>query len=155
MFRKCKIIPHGAEVLAFNKTSKRSLDVLHLVFQPMESAEFGAFRSGLGCVLRAWGVDVAIEAVGLPSSFDTCQKIVAVGGRIAGIGVHGKPVQFDIDTLWSHNITLTTSLVDTFTTPMLLKTVIAGKVEPKQLITHHFHPDEILLSGAATSARSG
>ncbi len=90
------------------------------------------------------GVDVAIEAVGLPSSFDTCQKIVAAGGHIANVGVHGKPVQLDLDTLWSHNITLTTGLVDTFTTPMLLKTAIAGKVAPKQLITHHFRFDEIM-----------
>jgi len=79
--------------------------------------------------LTGRGVDVAIEAVGLPASFDTCQKIVAAGGRIAGIGVHGKPVQFDIDALWSHNITLTTGLVDTFTTLMLLTTVLAGSMK--------------------------
>ena len=68
------------------------------------------------------GVDVAIEAVGVPGSFDTCQRIVAAGGHIANIGVHGKPVQLNLDKLWSHNITLTTGLVDTVTTPMLLKT---------------------------------
>lgn len=84
------------------------------------------------------GVDVAIEAVGLPESFDTCQRIVAAGGHIANVGVHGKPVQLNLDKLWSHNITLTTGLVDTVTTPMLLKTVLAGKLQPKQLVTHHF-----------------
>ena len=84
------------------------------------------------------GVDVAIEAVGIPSSFDICQAIVAAGGHIANIGVHGKPVQLNLDKLWAHNITLTTRLVDTVTTPMLLKTVMSGKVQPKQLITHHF-----------------
>ena len=84
------------------------------------------------------GVDVAIEAVGIAVSFDICQAIVTAGGHIANIGVHGKPVQLNLDKLWSHNITLTTRLVDTVTTPMLLKTVISGKVQPKQLITHHF-----------------
>jgi alcohol dehydrogenase len=84
------------------------------------------------------GVDVAIEAIGMSSSFDVCQAIVAAGGHIANIGVHGKPVQLNLDKLWSHNITLTTRLVDTVTTPMLLKTVLSGKIQPKQLITHHF-----------------
>lgn len=90
------------------------------------------------------GVDVAIEAVGIPESFDICQQIVTAGGHIANVGVHGKPVQLNIDKLWSHNITLRTGLVDTVTTPLLLKTVTAGKVEPKRLITHHFNFDEIL-----------
>ena len=73
------------------------------------------------------GVDVAIEAVGVPESFDTCQRIVAAGGHIANVGVHGKPVQLNLDNLWSHNITLTTALVDTVTTPMLLKTVMSAE----------------------------
>ncbi|MDQ3120782.1 MAG: zinc-dependent alcohol dehydrogenase family protein, partial [Verrucomicrobiota bacterium] len=59
------------------------------------------------------GVDVAIEAVGVPESFDTCQRIVTAGGHIANVGVHGKPVQLNLEKLWSHNITLTTGLVDT------------------------------------------
>ena len=63
---------------------------------------------------------------------------MAAGGHIANIGVHGKPVQLNLDKLWAHNITLTTRLVDTVTTPMLLKTVASGKVQPRQLITHHF-----------------
>ena len=90
------------------------------------------------------GVDVAIEAVGLPESFDTCQGIVAAGGHIANVGVHGKPVQLNLDKLWSHNITLTTGLVDTVTTPMLLKTVLAGKLQPKQLVTHHFSLADVM-----------
>ena len=90
------------------------------------------------------GVDVAIEAIGIPSSFDVCQAIVTAGGHIANIGVHGKPVQLNLDKLWAHNITLTTGLVDTVTTPMLLKTVLSGKVHPKQLITHHFALNEVM-----------
>lgn len=90
------------------------------------------------------GVDVAIEAIGVPESFEACQSIVAPGGHIANIGVHGKPVLLHLDRLWSQNITITTGLVDTVTTPMLLKTVMAGKVQPKQLITHRFSLDEIM-----------
>jgi alcohol dehydrogenase len=90
------------------------------------------------------GVDVAIEAVGIPESFDTCQRIVAAGGHIANIGVHGKPVQLNLDKLWSYNITLTTGLVDTVTTPMLLKTVVSQKLQPEQLITHHFTLKEVM-----------
>jgi alcohol dehydrogenase len=90
------------------------------------------------------GVDVAIEAIGIPASFDVCQAIVAAGGHIANIGVHGQPVQLNLDQLWSRNITLTTGLVDTVTTPMLLKTVLSGKLHPEQLVTHHFALQDVM-----------
>ncbi len=90
------------------------------------------------------GVDVAIEAVGIPATFDICQDIVAPGGHIANVGVHGKSVMLKLETLWAHNITLTTRLVDTVTTPMLLKNVVAGKLQPKKLITHQFRLDELM-----------
>jgi alcohol dehydrogenase len=92
------------------------------------------------------GVDVAIEAVGLPESFETCQRIVTAGGHIANVGVHGKPVQLNLDKLWSHNITLTTGLVDTVTTPMLLKTVMSRKLQPNQLVTHHFALADVMAA---------
>ncbi len=84
------------------------------------------------------GVDVAVEAVGVPDSFDTCQTIIAPGGRIANVGVHGAPVTLHLERLWARNITLTTRLVDTVTTPMLLKQVQAGKLQPEKLATHTF-----------------
>jgi alcohol dehydrogenase len=90
------------------------------------------------------GVDVAIEAVGTPSTFDICQSIVAVGGHIANIGVHGKSVELHLERLWSHNVTITTRLGDTVTTPMLLKTVVSGKLQPNRLITHRFPFLEIM-----------
>ncbi len=90
------------------------------------------------------GVDVAVEAVGIPATFDICQAIVAAGGHIANVGVHGKPVQLNLDKLWAQNITITTRLVDTVTTPMLLKTVVSGKLQPEQLITHHFAMHEMM-----------
>lgn len=90
------------------------------------------------------GVDVAIEAVGVPASFVVCEDIVAPGGVIANIGVHGAKVDLHLERLWSANITITTRLVDTVTTPMLLKAVRSRKVDPKQLVTHRFASDRIL-----------
>jgi len=90
------------------------------------------------------GVDAAIEAVGIASTFELCEEIVAAGGHIANIGVHGKSVTLHMEKLWSHNITITTRLVDTITTPMLLKTVQSKKIDPKKLITHHFKLDQII-----------
>lgn len=90
------------------------------------------------------GVDTAIEAVGIPASFELCQEIVAAGGVIANIGVHGAKADLHLEKLWSHNIAITTRLVDTVTTPMLLKTVRSGKIDPKKLITHRFKLDAIL-----------
>jgi alcohol dehydrogenase len=84
------------------------------------------------------GVDVAIEAVGLPATFDICQAIVAPGGHLANVGVHGKPVELHMEKLWDRNITLTTRLVDTVTTPMLLKVVQSGRLQPAKLVTHRF-----------------
>jgi alcohol dehydrogenase len=90
------------------------------------------------------GVDLAIEAVGTPAAFDTCQAIVAAGGRIANIGVHGKPVQLHLEKLWDRNIVLTTRLVDTVTTPLLLKLLQIGKLHPATLVTHRFRLDDIM-----------
>ena len=104
------------------------------------------------------GVDAAIEAVGIPATFVMCEDIVAPGGTIANIGVHGVKADLHLERLWSHNITITTRLVDTVTTPMLLKTVQSGKIDPKRLITHRFKLDEILDAydtfGRAASTRA-
>jgi len=90
------------------------------------------------------GVDVVIEAVGIPETFELCQALVAAGGVIANVGVHGKPVDLHLEQLWGKNITITTRLVDTISTPMLMKTVQSGKLNSKQLITHRFKLFEII-----------
>jgi alcohol dehydrogenase len=90
------------------------------------------------------GVDTAIEAVGAPATFELCERIVAPGGRIANIGVHGRKVDLHLEQLWDRNIAITTRLVDTTSTPMLFKTVTSNKVNPKRLITHRFKMDKIL-----------
>ena len=90
------------------------------------------------------GADTVIEAVGIPATFELCEEIVAPGGTIANIGVHGTPVALHLERLWDRNITITTRLVDTASTPMLLKTVQSGKIVPGLLITHRFKLDAIL-----------
>lgn len=90
------------------------------------------------------GVDVAIEAVGVPATFDICQAILAPGGRLANVGVHGVPVTLHLEKLWDRNVTITTRLVDTTTTPMLLKAVQSGRLQGRRLVTHRFSLDDIM-----------
>lgn len=90
------------------------------------------------------GVDTAIEAVGVPATFLICQDIVAPGGVIANVGVHGIKVDLHLERLWSQNVAITTRLVDTVSTPMLLKTVQSRRLDPGQLITHRFALGDIL-----------
>ncbi len=90
------------------------------------------------------GVDVAIEAVGIPETFNICQSILAPGGHLANIGVHGKLVDLHLEKLWDRNVTITTRLVDTETIPMLLKTVIAGRLKPEKLVTHRFNFKDVI-----------
>ncbi len=90
------------------------------------------------------GVDTAIEAVGIPATFELCEKIIAPGGTIANIGVHGVKVDLHLESLWDRNISITTRLVDTVTIPMLFKTVQSRKIDPKLLITHRFKLADIL-----------
>jgi alcohol dehydrogenase len=93
---------------------------------------------------RNGGVDVAIEVVGVPATFAICQDIIGAGGRIANVGVHGKPVELHLEKLWDRNIAITTRLVDTVTTPMLLKVVGSGKVQPGKLVTHRYPMSDIM-----------
>lgn len=90
------------------------------------------------------GVDTAIEAVGLPATFELCEQLVAPGGTIANIGVHGIKVDLNLQTLWDRNISITTRLVDTVSTPMLLNSLRAHKIDPKLLITHRFKLSQIM-----------
>jgi alcohol dehydrogenase len=89
------------------------------------------------------GVDTAIEAVGIPQTFELCEKLVAPGGTLANIGVHGTKVDLHLESLWDRNITITTRLVDTVSTPMLLSTLRSQKIQPKLLVTHRFKLDRI------------
>ena len=89
------------------------------------------------------GVDVAMEAVGIPGTFDLCTRIVRAGGTVANIGVHGAPTTLHLEDLWIKNITITTGLVSGSTIPTLLKLARDGKMEAEKLGTHHFALGEI------------
>jgi alcohol dehydrogenase len=89
------------------------------------------------------GVDVAIECVGIPQTFELCQKIIAPGGRIANVGVHGTKVDLQLQELWIKNITITTGLVSAYTTRTLLKAVQAKTIDAEKLVTHQFKLDDI------------
>ena len=90
------------------------------------------------------GADVAIEAVGVPASFELCTALVRPGGRVANIGVHGKPATLHLETLWIRDITVTTGLVDTCSTPTLLRLLTSGQLDGGQFVTHHFELDQML-----------
>lgn len=90
------------------------------------------------------GVDTAIEAVGVPDTFDACTKIVRPGGTIANVGVHGEPVELRLNDLWISDIAITTGLVSTSTTPMLLKLVAQQKLAAETFVTHRFTFDQML-----------
>jgi alcohol dehydrogenase len=84
------------------------------------------------------GVDAAIEAVGVPETFELCADIVRPGGRVANIGVHGKPATLHLEKLWIRDVTISTGLVDTFTTPTLLKLIEQGRLDATPFATHRF-----------------
>jgi alcohol dehydrogenase len=84
------------------------------------------------------GADVAIEAVGVPETFELCTELIRPGGRVANVGVHGKCVTLHLEKLWIRDVLITTGLVDTRTTPRLLELILAGKLDPTPFATHHF-----------------
>jgi alcohol dehydrogenase len=90
------------------------------------------------------GADVVMEAVGVPATFELCTELVCPGGRVANIGVHGEPATLHLETLWIKSITITTGLVDAYSTLTLLKLVSQGRLDPTGLTTHRFELNEIM-----------
>ncbi len=90
------------------------------------------------------GADVVIEAVGVPETFELCTDLVRPGGHVANIGVHGKPAILHLEQLWSKNVTITTGLVDTYSTPTLLTMLAAGQIDTTSFVTHRFGIGEML-----------
>lgn len=95
-------------------------------------------RERVSEITRGAGVDVAMEAVGVPETFELCADLVKPGGRVANIGVHGKPACLHLERLWAHNITITTRLVDTTSVPQLLSLIQARRFDPTVFATHSF-----------------
>jgi alcohol dehydrogenase len=88
------------------------------------------------------GADVAIEAVGVPATFELATQLARPGGHIANIGVHGQPVTLHLEELWIRNVTITTGLVDTYSTPTLLRLAQGNQVDAGRFVTHHFSLDQ-------------
>ena len=89
------------------------------------------------------GADVAIEAVGIPATFELATQLIRPGGHVANIGVHGKPATLHLETLWIRNVTITTGLVDTYSTPTLLRLSSGHQLDAARFVTHHFTLDQI------------
>jgi alcohol dehydrogenase len=100
------------------------------------------------------GADVAIEAVGVPATFELATQLIRPAGRVANIGVHGEPATLHLEALWDRDVTITTGLVDTYSTPTLLRLVTTGQVDVKRFVTHHFALDDI-VSAYDTFSRAG
>jgi alcohol dehydrogenase len=90
------------------------------------------------------GADVAIEAVGVPATFELSAELIRPGGRVANVGVHGEPVTLHLEDLWIKDVTITTGLVDTYSTPTLLKLITSGHLAAGRFITHHFDLDDFI-----------
>jgi alcohol dehydrogenase len=116
--------------------------------------EFGADlavspEEALGAVQQATaglGADVTIEAVGIPETFELCTQLVRPAGRVANIGVHGKPAALHLETLWTRDVTITTGLVDTFSIPQLMRLIVSGRLDPSLFATHHYALDETMTA---------
>jgi alcohol dehydrogenase len=133
-----------AEIIMIDNDANRLEDAKKLGATLVINNSDGKAAEAIMSHTKNRGVDVAIEAIGVAASFDICQTIVTAGGHIANIGVHGHPVQLNLDKLWDRNLTLTTRLLDAVSTPLLLKTVLSGKIKPKDLITHRFAFGDLL-----------
>ncbi|WP_203862216.1 zinc-dependent alcohol dehydrogenase family protein [Plantactinospora mayteni] len=103
-------------------------------------------REAVQALTGGLGADVVMEAVGTPQAFETCTTLVRPGGRVANIGVHGKSAVLHLEELWSRNVTITTGLVDTYSTPDLLGMLAAGQLDVGHMITHRFALDDFMAA---------
>jgi alcohol dehydrogenase len=134
----------AARVIALDLDANRREQAL--AFGATDSVDSGAadWRDQVMAMTDGFGVDVAIEAVGIPATFEACTKIVRPGGTVANVGVHGAPVELALQDLWIMDVAITMGLVSTNTTPMLLKLVSQHKLEAEKFGTHHFALDAMM-----------
>jgi alcohol dehydrogenase len=98
----------------------------------------------VGGLTEGLGADVAVEAVGVPGTFELCTRLVRPGGRVANVGVHGAPATLHLEDLWIRNVTIRTGLVDTYSTPTLLRLVASRQLHADRFVTHHFRLDQFM-----------
>jgi alcohol dehydrogenase len=146
-----------AAVLAARLFSPAHVVAVDLVDSRLEAAkQFGADvtvnpsredpAEHLAGLTDGLGADVAIEAVGVPSTFESCTRLVRPGGRVANVGVHGAAAALHLEDLWSRNVTITTGLVDTWSTPTLLKLVVSGQLDARRFVTHRFALADVMTA---------
>ena len=97
----------------------------------------------IGELTGGLGADVAIEAVGVPATFEQAVRLARPGGHVANIGVHGTPATLHLEDIWSRDLTITTGLVDTYSTPTLLRLVMSQQLDAARFVTHHFTLDQM------------
>ena len=113
-----------------------------VVVNNAEQDPIGAIRE----LTAGLGADVAIEAVGVPATFELAADLVRPVGRVANIGVHGAPVTLHLERLWARNVTITTGLVDTYSTPTLLRLLTSNQLDARRFITHRFGFDQFIYA---------
>ena len=138
-----------AAALTSRLYSPRHVAVIDLAVSRLEMAkQFGADETlnpadgdvveRVKALTQGLGADVVIEAVGVPETFELCTQLVRPGGRVANVGVHGKPAMLALDKLWAADVTITTGLVDTYSTPTLLQMVSSGQLPTMAFATHQY-----------------
>lgn len=133
-----------SEIIMIDKDPHRLELAKQLGASQVFNTEDGDVIAKIMDITNKRGVDTAVEAVGIPETFTLCENLIAPGGYIANVGVHGVEVPLQLEKLWSKNITIKTRLVDTVTTASLLKMITTKKINPHRLISHHFKFDDIL-----------
>ena len=101
-------------------------------------------RAAIDDLTNALGADVAIEAVGVPATFELAAALIRPGGRVANIGVHGEPATLHLEDLWIRDVTITTGLVDAYSTPTLVQLLQGHQIDAGRFVTHHFQLDEFI-----------
>jgi alcohol dehydrogenase len=134
----------ASRVIALDLDANRLEQALHFGATDAVNSGDPDWAEQVRAMTDGLGVDVAVEAVGLPQTFEACTRVVRPGGSVANAGVHGAPVQLALQDLWIMDLSITTGLVSTSTTPMLLKLVAQGKLDAAKFATHEFSFDEML-----------
>lgn len=128
----------SGQIIVIDRDATRLTRALeHGATEAIDTSKFDP-RERIELLTEGRGVDVAIEAVGVPETFELCADIVRAGGHVANVGVHGKPATLHLEKLWIRDVTITTGLVDTFSTPRLMALISAGRLDPSVFATHHF-----------------
>jgi alcohol dehydrogenase len=132
----CARLYTPAKVVVIDQVEGRRAHALEFGADVVVAPEYAA--DVIAGLTGSAGADVTIEAVGIPETFELCTDIVSAGGHVANVGVHGKPATLHLERLWIRDVTITTGLVDTCTTPKLLKLIEAGALDPTRFTTHRF-----------------